>query len=159
MEDFSTLEGLSVGFLLASYVIAIISICMAQKPLSRPGYVGRFFILIGVLVIAVIILGSGGIALGLVLIGLTNILQLHFNARRFVDLDWSKWWFLTIITGIGTIVVTFLPFFFASRRSVGLEPEHIVKVMIVENPEQATQKAQTPQADGNEPEAPRPNTE
>ena len=121
-------------FFLASYVIAIVAIAKAKTPLSRPAYVGRFFGLIGVEILAALTLFSGSGFIFLTTLGVANIFQLHWNARRYIDLDWSKWWFLTIITGIGLTIVTFLPFFFASRRSVGLEPGIVVKTVVVQQP-------------------------
>ncbi len=51
-----------------------------------------------------------------------GIFAIYANARRFIDLGWNKWWTILSVIPVPNLVVSILPFFYATRNSGPLEP-------------------------------------
>ena len=101
---------------------AVLAVCMAKTPISRPRYVGLCFLSvllsIGAWFITLPVIRDGDIVAYLALLMVVNALFFRWLAQRYIDLGWSRWWILSCIIPLSGILVIGLPFFYRSRLSV-----------------------------------------
>ena len=123
-------------FLLAfAAIIALLALVVyvTKSPMSRPTHV------VGVTVIFIIstifnlldeimngddFLNSSSSYLWVVISAFIGMFWIYFNARRFIDLGWNKWWVILTIIPVLNIVISAIPFFYATRT----KEQEIIKV-------------------------------
>ena len=103
-------------------LLIVLVIVLAKQPISRPTYVKRVFLMIGLNIAAFVAsiptMGEGDPTVFLALSMVLTVIFSLWMAQRYIDLGWSRWWFLTIILPVAPAILIFLPFCYASRLSV-----------------------------------------